>query len=377
MTEIIEWKPQNYFNSFSNNKGLCYHSQFKQIMDWMNGKTSYLPPPQECNLDAYAECNLRCQFCAGQRYLRNHRQEVGEMRKLPTEYCLRLVDFLDKWGKVSICLSGGGEPSLHEGMPLIINRAKDRGIESSFVTNMVKISDELANSLMNCRWVAMSVDSADRETYKIVKGADKFDDVTYNIQRLCWLRDRTKSKVDLAFKMLVLEENYTTIFKACKLAKELGVGTFHIRPCDYERDDIIGHKKQKFDMDLITEQFMQCHEIENDRFKVFTVIYKFNSEFHNKQDFKRCLATPLLIPILTDGNAFLCVDKKLQAKYKIGQAFPNPEEVLNWWGSDRHRELIKSVVPIRDCADSRCTFQTYHKIIENAVNVDNFYLKFP
>jgi len=377
LTEIIEWINKNKYSSFNSDlKGMAYHHQYKQIMDWMNGKTNYLPPPIECNLDPYAECNARCVFCNSQRYLRNHRQEVGEMRKLPTDYCLSLVDFLANW-KTSLCISGGGDPSLHDGMPQVLNYAKERGVQTSFVTNTIKVSDELANSLMSCRWVAMSVDASNRKDYKIIKGVDKFNNVLNNIDMLTTLRDSTHSKVDLAFKMLVLEDNYTTIFDACKLAKELGVGTMQIRPCNYEREDIEGHKPLNIDIDVVKEQFAKCHEIETDSFKVFTTVHKYSSDFHVKQDFKRCLASTLLMPLLTDGGLYACVDHKLKSRFKMFDVYPNISSIKEVWGSDKHREFLKNINPCVECKDVRCTTSIYNSQIEHTVINDDMFLGFP
>ena len=46
MPEIKEW--QSPYNSFSSLKGFTYFEQYKQIMDWMEYRTDYLPPPKEC-----------------------------------------------------------------------------------------------------------------------------------------------------------------------------------------------------------------------------------------------------------------------------------------------------------------------------------------
>ena len=376
MSEIQEWKPQNIYSSFNSWKGMAYHHQYKQIMDWMDGKTNYLPPPRECNLDPYAECNARCQFCNSQRYLRNQRQEVGEMRRLPTDYCLELVDLLTKWG-TALCISGGGDPSLHDGMPEVLIYAYNKGVQTSFVTNAIKITSELADALTTCRWVAMSVDAANRNDYAKIKGVDKFNDVLVNIKNLTNLRDLYCSKVDLAFKMLVLEENYTTIFEACRLAKELGVGTMQIRPCNYERVDIEGHKPLNIDIDVVKEQFEKCHEIETPDFKVFTTVHKYSADFHVKQDFKRCLATPLLMPLLTDGAIYACVDHKLKSRFKMADVYPNINEIVEFWGSDKHREFLLNIKPCVECKDVRCTTSVYSTQIEQTVIEDNMFLSFP
>jgi len=345
---MVEWTDK--YNSFNSYKGLTYYENYKQIMKWMDGDP-YLPPPVECNLDPFDGCNLRCYFCIGQRY-------IGKSpKKLPEDYVHKLIDFLAEWGVKGLCISGGGEPSLHPDIERIIEHAVDV-MDTALVTNMTKV----VYASVGCKWVAMSVDSADKETYMKVKGVDRFNDVVWNIEQL----SRRNETSNLCFKFLVLPENQHQIYDACKLAKELGVQHFHARPVDFERGDIEGHRKLNIDTDKVKEQFEKCHELDDKNFKAFTVTHKFNESFHVKHDFEKCLATPLVIPILTDGNAYLCVDKKMGEKFKLGSCTP-PEKILEWWGSDGHRDLIKSV-NINEC--SRCTWGSYNQQIENIERMD-------
>lgn len=249
-------------------------------------------------------------------------------------------------------------------------------MDISLVTNATKLggweNDHLCMSVMQCRWIAISVDAGDRETYEKVKGRDVFDKVIENISCLAERR-RYIHKVDLCFKFLILPENVQSMHRACKLAKSIGVQDFHARPVDFERSDIAGHKKLDFNKELIEEQFALCHEEETEDFHVYTITHKFDEDFHIKHDFTRCFPT-LIMPLLSDGNVYLCVDKKMEAKYRIGSAYPNPEQILEWWGSDAHRKLIKNV-NINNC--SRCTGSQYNAQIENTVIKDGMCLSFP
>jgi len=360
----MEWS--NKFSSFNSWKGLTYHENYNQIAGWLENK---LPPPIECNLDPIAECNLNCYFCITQRYLRANRDEVGEMRKLPFDYMMRLVDFIVGWGVKGLCISGGGEPSLHEDIEKVITYASGK-MDVAFVTNAVHIRESLVHALQHCRWVALSVDSANRETYKTIKGKDKFGAVIGNIRRLTSIR----TKADFCFKFLIVPENQYEIYDACKLAKSLGVQDFHARPVDFERSDIKGAKKLDLDIKEILNQFEKCHELESEDFHVYTVTHKFNPEFHVKYDYDKCLAAPLIIPILTNGIGYLCVEHKMEVKYSLGQCYPDPKDILNWWGNDRHRQMIKDIIPQRDC--SRCIYSEYHKQIE-AITQDRMCRNFP
>ena len=231
------------------------------------------------------------------------------------------------------------------------------------------MNQDIATALSNCQFVSLSINAVDSKTYKQIMGVDLWDSVDTNMQFLA----QNKGNAFMCVRMLILPENYKKIHKVCKWAKEIGLSGFNVRPADFERADIEGHKKLDLPVEFIKEEFAKCHEEETEDFKVFTVTHKFDLEFHVKHDFKQCLATPLLIPILQDGKAYVCVDKKMEPSYKLGSCYP-PENILTWWGSDAHREAIKKI-DINSC--SRCTFSEYQRQIVEVVQEDRMFLSFP
>ena len=362
----MEWSNSNKYNSFNSYKGLAYYEHYKQIVKWMDGDP-YLQPPIEVNVDPHRGCNLGCYFCIGQNYIK------GDYEKLPLEYLQHLLAFLGEWGVKGLCISGGGEPLLHRAVWTLPSFAIRNGMKVSMFTNGTVMNDSISQSLMACQWVAISIDASNREEYAKIKGLDLFDHVISNIKQLVLIREFLNAKTNLCFKFLVLPENQYSIYEACKLAKDLGFQDFHARPVDFERKDIEGHKRLDIDVKAVNEQFIKCRELEDENFHIYMVTHKFDENFHVKHDFTRCLASPIILPLLTDGNAYLCVDKKMEEEFKLGSCNP-PESILDWWGGDKHRELVKSV-DINKC--SRCTWSQYNRQIEDVVLEDNMCLCFP
>ena len=367
----MEWSEDAKYNSFNSMKGLVYYEHYQKILDWLDGN-SYLPPPVECNLDPFAACNLSCHFCITQRYLRTNPEEVGNMRSLPPEYMVHLVDFLSSWGVRGLCISGGGEPTLHPGVPEVLRYAQSRNMKTSIFTNGTYMTPALIVALRGCQFVTWSINASDAETYQHITRVSLFDRAVANMKILAG--NNKKPHAFICARMLILPENYKQIYDVCKMAKELGLDGFSIRPVDYERSDIIGHRKLDIPVDEVVTQFEYCHKEETEDFRVFTVTHKFDPYFHVKHDFNECWATPLLLPILQDGNAYLCVDKKMEADYRLGSCYPEPSQILSWWGSDAHRQLIKRV-DIRKC--SRCTFSQYNRQMEEVVRNDSMMVSFP
>ncbi len=353
---MIEWKPENRYNSFNSFKGLTYYEHYKQIVHWLNGEGG-LPAPIEASLDPISLCNNRCYYCNSQRYLR---EDPTRLPRWGREYMEDLLSDLAIWGVRATCWGGGGEATLNIRLAEMIKFSVDLGMENGIITNAVGLDDELIESLLLCRWIGVSLDSADPEIYQKVRGIDACSRVLDNISKLV----QKRTNADIAIKVLALPETIDTIFYTCKVARDLCVQDFHVRPVDLERKDFKTATQLNLDMEKIKDIFEQCHSMETPEFHVFTVTHKYDENFHVKHDFKRCLASPLVAQICTDKKYYVCVDHRLEPRFEVKD-----------WGSDEHRELLNSIVPDRDCA--RCTWSEYNRQISECVIEDRLCRNFP
>lgn len=267
---------------------------------------------------------------------------------------------------------GGGESTLNSEVTAMINIAHQRGMETALVTNGSMLFDGfLRMALMDSRWVGISLDASSKEQYKRIHGVDMFDVVVDGIERLVAEKRKEHAGVEIAIKFLVLPENVNSIIDACLLAKSLGVDDFHTRPVDLERKD---YKKGKanLNIDWLKEQFEWCHrKAEDDKFHVYTVTHKYDDEFHVKHDFGGCQVSPLVIQVCTDGNCYVCVDHRMEDRFKLGSM----NNIKEWWGGDKHRELVKSIDPATEC--SRCTWSEYQRQFTEVIQNDRMCVAFP
>lgn len=371
----MEWENKSKYNSFNSYKGLAYYENYKGIVKWLEGKGS-LPAPIECSLDPIARCNESCYFCNSQRYLRENPLEIPpNRRRMSREYMVNLIDFLADWGVRGVCFGGGGESLLNKDTWPLFSYIRSKGMETSVVTNGTVMNETLLDELMNCRWVGFSINASDRVTFNKIHGVDLFDKVVNNMRDLAKKQRATNSNVDIAFKILVLPENIDSLYSASKLAKDIGVRDFHVRPVDLERKDYRMARRLNLDIPKIKEIFAKCHEEETENFRVFTVMHKYDEQFHVKHAFNKCLAAPLVIQCCTDGYVYQCVDHRIEKRFRLGAHYPKPEKILDWWGNDSHRQLLVGINPHREC--SRCTWSEYNSQIEEVVMEDKMCLSFP
>lgn len=355
-----EWNKKNEFNSFNSWKGLLYAPWYQSIADWKEHKIPAPLPPVEASLDPIHACNLQCDHCNAASYLLKNLKT----RKMTDNHLMNLVSFLGNWGVKAICFGGGGEPTMHPCLPIAISETHKLGMESSIATNGTLFTETMMNILaMYCRWVGISVDAATGKTYKIGRKKDCFDKVVKNIKSLVGLAKQYGSHCDVAFKFLIFEYNQHEIYKACKLAKELGVRDFHARPADFSHQGMKRKKKYNpYKIDKVLAQFDKCRELEDDNFRVFTIVHKFDDAFKPRKDFQHCYAAPCCIQLCADGNVYLCPDTRHLKFYKLGSHFPNPKQILEFWGGEKHYDLVFNSGKA-NCT-TRCTFSPYCKQAE-------------
>jgi MoaA/NifB/PqqE/SkfB family radical SAM enzyme len=352
-----EWSKKNEFNSFNSWKGLLYAPWYQSTVDWKDHKIKAPIAPVEASLDPIHACNLQCEHCNAASYLLNDLKG----RKMSDEHLINLVQFLGEWGVKAICFGGGGEPTMHPALEMAISETTRCGMQSSIATNGTLLSKNLMTTLaLHCRWVGISVDSASKKTYKVGRKKDCFDKVIRNIEQLVKLNKKVKASCEVSYKFLIFGYNQHEIYKACKLAKELGVRDFHARPADFSHQGMVNKKNvNPYEIDSVLEQFEKCRKLEDENFRVFTIVHKFDDTFTPRKDFEQCYASPCCIQICADGNVYLCPDSRHLEMYKLGSHYPDPKQILEFWGGEKHYDLVFSTGK-KNC-NTRCTFSPYCK----------------
>ena len=359
-----EWHAKHKYNSFNSYKGLAWvESHYKPIDKWFKGEGE-LPAPIELSLDPTHLCNFSCPHCNAQRYLVIRPEEVpSDMRIMTKEHLRNLMDFSADWGVRGVCLGGGGEPLMNKNVWDLPSYIVSKGMKCSFATNGSLIDEDIAREMMNCRWVGVSVDAASRETFEKVHGVDHFSKVVSNLRLLTRLKEETGSKVDISFKFLISPINWHEVHDACKLARDIGVRDFHARPADLQRKDFESAMKLNYNIEAIHKLFAKAHELRDEnKFRVFTVMHKYDPEFKVMHTFNNCVSSSLMLQACTDGNVYVCADHRIEHRFKLCSHHPDPKEILKFWGTDKHRELLKSICVHKECG--RCTYGEYARQIE-------------
>ena len=343
---MLEWMPEHKWNSFNSNKALQYRAWYDAIQ-----KGEFLPPI-EVSIDPVNDCQLNCYFCNGRDV--RHRQV-----RMTDKHLDDLLTFFKHWGVKGICFAGGGEPTMHESLWKAFYRLHLLKIPASIITNGLFLDDEQIKFVgMYSQWIGISVDCAHAETFKRMKGVDRFDETIENIRKILSVKPK-----EVTYKFLINSINQYEIYDAIKLAAELGCHSIHIRPVSYKN---FQKKEEDYDLYSVNNQITKGFMDYGDKLRIFAVRHKFNEKMHVQFPFKKCMATPLMPIFQADGWMTACIDRKADNSLRLcrhdGENFN--KDILKFWSSDRHKEILDKI-KIEECP--KCTIQHCNEIYEKVI----------
>jgi MoaA/NifB/PqqE/SkfB family radical SAM enzyme len=312
-----------------------------------------IPPPLLVTLDPINVCNLSCQWCNSQD------QMALSQSKYDNETISELPEFLKDWGVKAVCIAGGGEPLLHTGVSDLIAGLHEHGIGVGVVTNGTHI-DRHQFALGLCKWVGVSVDAGDPETYSVLKGRDKFGHV---IEQICGLREQWPD-LEITYKFLIHPENIHSIISAIHKADKLGCNYFHARPAGSIWSDVqngngrIFSDKQIINAKLAFE-FAKLECIVRDGF-IHATLDKFGDDWKRQHNFERCRAMGMTCVIQPDKTVSLCCDRRGDVATELVR-WQHLSDIRRVWGTGAHMETISNV-RLEDCP--RCTYAPHNELYE-------------
>lgn len=347
----MEWT--NTYNPFNSLKVIMWREQFESIIK------GDIPPPVSVTVDATNACDLSCAFCHYQKFRNEKPFSISE------EDLMWVVGAIHKLGVKSCCYSGGGEPLLHPASGRVIRKLKDKDIQVGIITNGTHIDNFLDDIFYSCRWIGISVDAANESTYKNLKGKGAFRHVLDNIRLLT--TQRVNKSPSVGYKFLIHPMNYNEIFKAARIAKNLGVDDFHARPCYGPEIRWTGRM-----IKTALKQVKKAQgKFDDNNFHAYGITHKFNANFV-KNTIKKCEITPIAgLTFAADGYCYVCCDLRNENMGRLCKW----HDILDIWGSEKHKKVLENIKP--ELCPHRCTYAPMQKILENVFRKDSMCRFFP
>ncbi len=181
-------------------------------------------PPVCLYLEVTNRCNLLCETCP------RTFEALEPPADMSWELFTRIVDQVPDIARV--VLHGVGEPMLVRDLPRMIRYLKDRGSYVLFNTNGTLLKANRFQELIDTGLdeLRVSLDAADRATYKLVRGKDFFDRIIRGVGGLTAFQARTnQANPRISLWLTGLRETVLQLPDFVRLAAEMGVREVHLQ----------------------------------------------------------------------------------------------------------------------------------------------------
>ena len=200
-------------------------------------KAGERPAPINVEVDLSNRCSLGCRWC---HFAYTHSRGPLAGAEKPPAYAETgdlmdrklALDMVRQWAKAgvrSVTWSGGGEPTLHPGLSVIMNEAAFLGLDQGLYTHGGHLDDIKAAIIKRwLTWVYVSLDASSEEDYHRLKGVPtlRFKEVLEGIERL--VQARGGATVGIGY--LVNRETMAGLERVLRLKRELGADYIQFRP---------------------------------------------------------------------------------------------------------------------------------------------------
>jgi MoaA/NifB/PqqE/SkfB family radical SAM enzyme len=180
--------------------------------------------PRSLYLETTNRCDSKCQTC-----VRTFRT-LEPPRDLTLQEVTRIVEQLPALDRV--VLHGVGEPLLNRELVPMIAYLKGKGATVLFNSDAITLTTARARALVDSGLdeYRVSMDAASRETYRRIRGVDRFERVVTNVRALRALqRDLGRERPRVSLWLTVMRANLEELPAFARLAANLDVPEVHVQ----------------------------------------------------------------------------------------------------------------------------------------------------
>lgn len=315
-------------------------------------------------------CNHRCYYCSYADNELGLRDSVNRQDQISWEKMQEIISDMAEMGVKAVTFSGGGEPLVYPYIVEAMQRILDAGIDLSIITNGQLLKDERAQVLAKAKWVRISFDSANAETYAKVRQLPlhAFDEVCDNIRRFSEIK---RDDCELGVNFVINHENADQVYDMAQLVKGLGVN--HIKYTARVTKDLFEYH-EPFKEKVIEQIHRAKSELEEEGFRV---INKYEGDFDSALVFHRCYDKCYINNIFTviaaDSKVYFCHDKAYVKEGVVGDL--RDQSFKDLWFSEETIKRYQEFAPMKEC-NHHCVYDDRNELLNTFYSLDRNHVNF-
>ncbi len=322
------------------------------------------PLPRSLYIEPTNRCNSLCTTCP-RTYL--PMEAAADMSLAHFRQIVDQFPLLDR-----VVLHGLGEPSLNRERPQMVAYLKARPEQTKVVfnSNSLAMSASLAEALIAAGLdeYRASLDAAQPETYRAIRGVNALPKVLRNIKLLVDTRNRLGAGLPrVSTWFIAMRENLTELLAVIRLSHQAGVTEFYMQRFIYfglglaQEEQTLYKRLKETEAELIGEAEQLCCELgmSFNAAGATTPVNMMSAEVVSTRPWSECRRPETLSYITANGNVLSCCfvpfvsnDYAEIGDLILGNAFEQPFSEI--WNGDRYREFRRRLLsddPARCCKD--------------------------
>ena len=312
-------------------------------------------------------CNQRCSFCSYRLPDNKNSEHFNESMAIPLDDMRALLDDFKEMGVLGVEVTGGGEPLAYPWSVDLWRMLFNRGFATGLVTNGTLLRDNAALINSSAKWIRVSIDSADRDTYtKMRQCSDSHYDKAW--RAVTEFRDCAPSDPEfrLGTGFVLCNENMGQIYEFVKMAKEHGADNVRLTSA-FSDQHLSFYEEEALLPQQVEDSIKAQQDFEDDSFKVHNLIpTRLWETDHPTQDYKWCVVKDLLCVVEGECKVYTCCTFTGTLKGLYGKFTEHPGGFKGLW--EEKAEWRKSIDASKYCTVS-CLYRgrnlAMNKLIES------------
>lgn len=315
-------------------------------------------------------CNHHCYYCSYADSELGLRDSVKRQDQIPWEKMQEIINDMQEMGVKAVTFSGGGEPLVYPYIVETMQKILNAGIDLSIITNGQLLNGERAKTLAKAKWVRISFDSANAQTYANVRNIPlkAFDEVCNNIKEFAKIKDKN---CELGINFVINHENAEQVYDMAKMVKMLGAN--HIKYTARVTKDLFEYH-EPFKQNVIEQIHRAKSELESDGFRI---INKYEGDFDSALVFHRCYEKCFINRIFTviaaDSKVYFCHDKAYVSDGEVGSLEHTSFKEL--WFSEDTIKRYEQFNAQKEC-NHHCVYDDRNEILNTFYSLDQNHINF-
>ncbi len=298
------------------------------------------------------------------------RDSVGRQDQIPWGKMQEIIADFSAMGVRAVTFSGGGEPLVYPYIAEAMQKVLDAGIDLSVITNGQLLDGERAEVLAGAKWVRVSFDAADAQSYAEIRQIpfEGFDEVCGNIRHFAAIK---KPGCELGVNFVINHKNAGQVYQMAELVK--GLGANHIKYTARVTKDLFAYH-EPFREEAVKQIHSAIDSLEGDGFQV---INKYESDFDSALVFQRCYekcyVNRIFTVIAADSKVYFCHDKAYVSDGVVGDL--KGQSFRELWFSEGVRERYDAFNAQRECRH-HCVYDDRNELLNMYFGLDKNHINF-